>query len=525
MAVIAAYALGASFYAPHMPQFRLSKLPQEDAKAAHRWIMVLAAVVGLDLVLVEQGRRLGLSLEGLELVNTVLLLGGGVALWAFAGYLVAPERRPVAAVPEDEDEAAAEPAELVIGPVLLAAARIIARAVALFAPALALMGYFAASRFLFHPLVFSAAAIGVCVLLFSRVHDAVHRLTAPEAGADEAAAPSRAQLIPVLLGLLLICALAPVLALIWGADVTDLSFVWRMISEGFEVGEVTIAPLDFFSFVLVFSVGYLLTRIVQGILARSVLPVTGLDAGGQAAVRAGVGYIGIVLAALVAISATGLDLSNVAIVAGALSVGIGFGLQNVVNNFISGVILLVERPIKVGDWVELSSGMGYVKRINVRSTEIQTFDRSSLIVPNSELISGPVTNWTHSDMQGRVIVPVGVAYGTDPRKVEAILLEIAKANPMLLRRPEPFVLFRRFGADSLDFEVRGVLRDVNWIFRATSDINSEIARRFAEEGVEIPFAQRDLHLKNAGELGQSIGDALRSGNPPARPGGGPERET
>jgi len=281
MAVIAAYALGASFYAPHMPQFRLSKLLQEDAKAAHRWIMVLAAVVGLGLVLVEQGRRLGLSLEGLELVNTVLLLGGGVALWAFAGYLVAPERRPVAAVPENEDEAAAEPAELAIGPVLLAAARIIARAVALFAPALALMGYFAASRFLFHPLVFSTAAIGVCVLLFSRVHDAVHRLTAPEAGADKAAAPSRAQLIPVLLGLLLICALAPVLALIWGADVTDLSFVWRMISEGFEVGEVTIAPLDFFSFVLVFSVGYLLTRIVQGILARSVLPVTGLDAGGQ----------------------------------------------------------------------------------------------------------------------------------------------------------------------------------------------------------------------------------------------------
>jgi small-conductance mechanosensitive channel len=262
-----------------------------------------------------------------------------------------------------------------------------------------------------------------------------------------------------------------------------------------------------------------LTRFLQRILSRSVLPVTGLDAGGQAAVRAGVGYVGITLAAVVAISATGLDLSNLAIVAGALSVGIGFGLQNVVNNFISGIILLVERPIKVGDWVELGSGMGYVKRINVRSTEVQTFDRASLIVPNSELISGPVTNWTHTDMQGRLIVPVGVAYGTDTRKVEAILLEIARAHTMLLRRPEPYILFRRFGADSLDFEIRGVLRDVNWIFRVVSDMNHEIARRFTEEGIEIPFAQRDLHLRNADEVGRSISDALRSGRPPEAPGG------
>jgi small-conductance mechanosensitive channel len=520
LAVIVAYALGGSFYAPHRPEFRLSRLAEADAMAASRWLMALAAIVGLDLLFVVQGERLGLSLEALEFLNTMLLILGGVVLWGYAGYLVPVEREPGEATPGEEAAPVVEErAEPSIGPALVTAARLIARTAAVVAPALALMGYFAASRFLFYPLVFSGAAIGVCVLMFSRVRDAVDRLAAPEEAAAEAVAPSRVRLIPVLVGLLLICAVAPVLALIWGADVTDLSAAWRMISQGFRVGEVTISPLAFFSFLLVFSIGYLLTRIVQGVLSRSVLPVTGLDAGGRAAVRAGVGYVGVTLAALVAISATGLDLSNLAIVAGALSVGIGFGLQNIVNNFVSGIILLIERPIKAGDWVQLSSGQGYVKRVNVRSTEIQTFDRASLFVPNSELIAGPVTNWTYSDLNGRLIVPVGVAYGTDPKQVEAILLEIVKAHPMLLRHPTPYVLFRRFGADALEFEIRGVLRDVNWILNVTSDINFEIARRFAEASIEIPFAQRDLHLKNAGELGRSIGDALRDARTQGETGG------
>jgi small-conductance mechanosensitive channel len=511
MAVVAAYALGGAFYSPHFPDYRLSQLPEDAANAASRWLMALAAVVGLDQILVMQGHRLGHSIEGLEFINTLLVICGGVALWGFAGYLTTPGDDTEAG-PADEDaearSAADELAEPTIGPALVTGARLVARATAVVAPVLALMGYFAASRFLFYPVVLSGAVIGVCVLLFWWVRDIVDRAAAPGRDGDETA-PSRVRLIPVIVGFLLTGAAAPVLALIWGADVADLSAAWRAISEGFPIGEVTIAPLDFFSFLLVFSVGYVLTRMLQGVLSRSVLPVTGLDAGGRAAVRAGVGYVGITLAALVAISATGLDLSNLAIVAGALSVGIGFGLQNIVNNFVSGIILLIERPIKAGDWVELGSGMGYVKRINVRSTEIETFDRASLIVPNSELISGPVTNWTHTNLNGRIIVPVGVAYGADPRQVETILTEIARAHTMLLRRPTPYVLFRRFGADALEFEIRGVLRDVNWILNVTSDINFEIARRFAEAGIEIPFAQRDLHLRNADELGRSIGGALR----------------
>jgi small-conductance mechanosensitive channel len=517
MAVVAAYALGGAFYSPHFPDYRLSQLPEDAAAAASRWLMALAAVVGLDLLFVVQGHRLGHTIEGLEFINTLLVICGGVALWGFAGYLV-PPGGDIEAGPADEDaearSAADEMAEPTIGPALVTVARLVARASAVVSPVLALMGYFAASRFLFYPVVLSGAVIGVCVLLFWWVQDIVDRLAHRESAGE--AASSRVRLIPVIVGFLLTGAAAPVLALIWGADVTDLSAAWRAISVGFRIGEVTIAPLDFLSFLLIFSIGYVLTRILQGVLSRSVLPVTGLDAGGRAAVRAGVGYVGITLAALVAISATGLDLSNLAIVAGALSVGIGFGLQNIVNNFVSGIILLIERPIKAGDWVELGSGMGYVKRINVRSTEIETFDRASLIVPNSELISGPVTNWTHTNLNGRIIVPVGAAYGADPRQVETILTEIAKAHPMLLRRPAPYVLFRRFGADALEFEIRAVLRDVNWILNVTSDINFEISRRFTEAGIEIPFAQRDLHLRNAGELGRAIGDAVngRAGEAP-----------
>jgi len=136
----------------------------------------------------------------------------------------------------------------------------------------------------------------------------------------------------------------------------------------------------------------------------------------------------------------------------------------------------------------------------VRSTEIKTFDKASYIVPNSELISGAVTNYTHEDVMGRVICPVGVAYGTDVRKVERILLEIARAHPMTLRRPAPQVIFQNFGGSSLDFELRAFLRDVNWVVATRSDINFEIERRFEEENIEVPFGQTDVTVKNAAEM-------------------------
>ena len=281
-----------------------------------------------------------------------------------------------------------------------------------------------------------------------------------------------------------------------------LAQVTSYLINGFTIGEFHIIPSRILLALLVFGLVIILSSWVRSQMESNWLRMTGMAPGARDALVTILGYIMFVVALMAGLSVAGFDFGNVAMIAGALSVGIGFGLQNIVNNFVSGLILLFERPIRKGDWIMVGETEGVVKDIQIRSTRIQTFDRSDVIVPNSELISNQVTNWVLSSQSGRAIIPVGVAYGSDTEKVRDILMSVAEENPNVVKTgsfPPPRVLFRAFGDSSLDFELRVFLHNVDNRLSVVSELNFAIDKAFREAGIEIPFPQRDLHIKSMPE--------------------------
>jgi small-conductance mechanosensitive channel len=249
-----------------------------------------------------------------------------------------------------------------------------------------------------------------------------------------------------------------------------------------------------FWFVLVLALNVLVRRLVVSRLLRR----THFDPGLQFATTKIFGYVFVTLGFYVALVVNGIDLSSLALIAGALGVGIGFGLQNIVSNFVSGLILLAERPVALGDRIEVAGVAGQVTKISLRSTTVVTNDNISIIVPNSDLITHPITNWSYGDPKVQLRIPIGVAYGTDVERLRAVLLEVAAEHPSVLKSPEPTVLFEGFGDSALNFELAMWTQDMAHAPRRfRSAINFAIERKLRENQIEIPFPQRVVHLRPA----------------------------
>jgi len=290
---------------------------------------------------------------------------------------------------------------------------------------------------------------------------------------------------------------------IWRIYESPLEAMQGLLSVGFSVGSSRITFGVVIAAATIFYAALLLSWVVQGVLYEQVFPRRSVQKGVQVSIARLVHYALIFVGFLLALVALGINLRNITIIGGALGVGIGFGLQGIVNNFVSGLILLFERPIKVGDWVQLGDQWGEISKIGLRATVVKTFDRSDVVVPNSDLVTNQVTNWTLSDRYMRITIPVGVAYGSDVPLVMQILKECADDSAMVVSNPTPQILFMGFGDSSLDFQVRVWIHDVDNMHAVRSELHQEIDRRFRESGIVIAFPQRDLHLRSVDESAAS----------------------
>jgi len=404
-----------------------------------------------------------------------------------------------------------------------------------------LTGYVALGHFIATRLLILAAAIFLLVIVYfanraiAREPDQSLPATAVVQGGSAEGLPGLpldirrrlARGLSILLDIVLFFIAVPVLLIALGFAPPEISTLIKQAVFGFVIGGVEISLFRVGIALGLFAGIVFLSRMLERWLGDTVLHPSRTEQGLGNSIRTGVGYLGFLIAAISGLSYAGLDITNLAIVAGALSVGIGFGLQSIVNNFVSGLILLVERPIKVGDWIKVGELQGYVRKISVRSTEIETFDRASVIIPNSELISGTVINMTLRNALGRISIPVGVSYDSDPDVVQKLLLECAAESDLVARHPAPFVVFENFGNSSLDFSLRIFVSDVSTSLATQTQVRKAILAKFRAAGIEIPFPQQDLNVRDVDGLKAAVMQLLADRQAPlgsiATPAGAPGR--
>lgn len=309
--------------------------------------------------------------------------------------------------------------------------------------------------------------------------------------------------------------------ILYGLSIWDVAespgAAWRaIVGAGVSIGEWRLTVGRVFLSVAAVYLAFLSSWVVRVLLDQSFFDRRPFERGVRDSISTLLHYSILVIGVLAALALFGLDLSSFAILAGALGVGIGFGLQNVVNNFVSGLVLLFERPLRVGDIAVVDGESGTIRKIGLRSTVLETFNGAELIIPNGDLIAEKVTNWTLSSPKARLVLPVSAAYGNDPERVLAILTEIGSAFPRALAEPAPAATFQGFGESSLDFDLRVWLAAFDEMLAARSELGAAVARRFAAEGIVIPFPQRTVHVERAAD---ASGDLAEAGDPEPEPVG------
>lgn len=471
---------------PNKPNWRLIPIESRAARLLVWLMTVTALVVGLDSFMGVVSDQLSSPLSVTVLKSLIASLTVGVLL-----LLIGRVKPFVDATGAPRPW----PAALRYFFYLVASATIIA----------ALLGYVSFAQFVSQQIVVTGAMLATAYIGFlsgqaiadegSFADTAIGRWLKSRYDMEETTLDQLGLAVSALINILIVVVFLPFILFQWGFQPGDMLVWLNKLATGFKIGSFSFSPLAIVTGLVVFVLGYFITRWFQGWLDGSVMARGKVDAGVRNSIRTVIGYAGIALAALIGISSAGIDLSNLALVAGGLSLGIGFGLQNVVSNFVSGLILLAERPFKAGDWIVAGAVSGTVKKISVRATEIETFQRQTVILPNSELINGAVGNWTHRNKLGRIEIPVGVAYGSDVKRVHEILLEIARGHPLVLKNPEPFVLFAAFGESSLNFEIRMFLSDIGNGSIVQNDVRFAILEAFEKENIHIPSPRRDILVK------------------------------
>lgn len=476
--------------APDYPNWRLIRLSNRGARILSALFFLMAVTHGLDYTLTEISEALNspVALSIAKSVVASVVIGALIIVMSFL--------KPSLAENKDPDAPGAPwPRWLAISLRLLGVALILC----------VLAGYIGLARFVSTQIVLTGALIvtGYIGVLSGRAvgkqgafaQTAVGRFVAQKHNLNEIMLDQIGLVAGLSLYVFSAVLVVPVILLTWGFQIQDIEAGLVRLFTQISIGNISISLVGILVGVLLFLGGYLFTRFSQRWIDRHVMARSHVDAGVRNSVKTGIGYLGTGVAIVMGVSAAGINLSSLALVASALSVGIGFGLQNIVSNFVSGLILLVERPFKVGDHIVTGTTEGIVKRISVRATEIETFRKQSIIVPNSELINASVGNWTHRNRVQRSEIPIGVGYDSDPRQVISILMDIAMTHPEILHNPEPHVDFVGFGASSLDFELRFHVSDISNGIATRADVRCAILQRFKEAGIEIPFPHQDIKIR------------------------------